>query len=94
MANPCFRILQPPSLARNATEPLSVSSSAASSEIVKWWVSDGDFLRTEARSEKLGIPELKVQLLRRTMTTLAQNMGSVNDIQAHLRHAKADTTAN
>jgi hypothetical protein len=52
-------------------------------------VSDGDFLRTEASSEKLGIPELKVQLLRRAMTTLAQNMGSVKDIQAHLRHAKA-----
>jgi hypothetical protein len=45
-------------------------------------VSDGDFLRTEASSEKLGIPELKVQLLRRAMTTLAQNMGSVKDIQA------------
>ncbi|WP_433970435.1 hypothetical protein [Tunturiibacter gelidiferens] len=28
------------------------------------------------------------------MATQAQNMGSVKDIQAHLRHAKADTTAN
>jgi hypothetical protein len=28
------------------------------------------------------------------MATLAQKMGSVKDIQAHLRHAKADTTAN
>jgi hypothetical protein len=28
------------------------------------------------------------------MATQAQSMGSVKDIQAHLRHAKADTTAN
>ena len=28
------------------------------------------------------------------MATLAQKKGSVKDIQAHLRHAKADTTAN
>ena len=32
--------------------------------------------------------------MRRTMATRAQSMGSVKDIQAHLRHAKADTTAN
>jgi hypothetical protein len=34
------------------------------------------------------------QVLRRTTATLAQKKGSVKDIQAHLRHAKADTTAN
>jgi hypothetical protein len=28
------------------------------------------------------------------MATLAQRMGSVRDIQAHLRHSKTDTTAN
>ena len=28
------------------------------------------------------------------MATLAQRKGSVKDIQAHLRHSKADTTAN
>ena len=28
------------------------------------------------------------------MATQAQKMGSVKDIQAHLRHARADTTAN
>jgi ABC-type transport system involved in Fe-S cluster assembly fused permease/ATPase subunit len=28
------------------------------------------------------------------MATQAQKMGSVKDIQAHLRHSKADTTAN
>ena len=45
-------------------------------------------------AEKLGIPKLNFQILRRTMATQAQSMGSVKDIQAHLRHAKADTTAN
>ena len=34
------------------------------------------------------------QVLRRTMATLAQGKGSAKDIQAHLRHAKVDTTAN
>ena len=28
------------------------------------------------------------------MATQAQSMGSVKDIQAHLRHARPDTTAN
>lgn len=46
------------------------------------------------RAEKLGIPNLNFKILRRTIATLAQSMGSVKDIQAHLRHAKADTTAN
>ena len=45
-------------------------------------------------AEKLGIPILNFQILRRTMATRAQKMGSVKDIQAHLWHAKADTTAN
>ena len=45
-------------------------------------------------AEKLGIPKLNFQVMRRTMATQAQSMGSVKDIQAHLRHAKADTTAN
>ena len=45
-------------------------------------------------AEKLGLPKLNFQVLRRTMATLAQNKGSVKDIQAHLRHSKADTTAN
>jgi integrase len=45
-------------------------------------------------AEKLGLPKLNFQILRRTMATQAQSMGSVKDIQAHLRHAKADTTAN
>jgi integrase len=45
-------------------------------------------------AKKLGLPKLNFQVLRRTMATLAQKKGSVKDIQAHLRHAKADTTAN
>jgi integrase len=45
-------------------------------------------------AERLEIPKLNFQILRRTMATQAQSMGSVKDIQAHLRHAKADTTAN
>ena len=45
-------------------------------------------------AERLGIEKLNFQILRRTMATQAQNMGSVKDIQAHLRHARPDTTAN
>ena len=45
-------------------------------------------------AEQLGLPKLNFQVMRRTMATQAQSMGSVKDIQAHLRHAKADTTAN
>jgi len=45
-------------------------------------------------AERLDLPKLNFQILRRTMATQAQTMGSVKDIQAHLRHAKADTTAN
>ena len=45
-------------------------------------------------AENLGLPKLNFQVMRRTMATQAQSMGSVKDIQSHLRHAKADTTAN
>ena len=45
-------------------------------------------------AEELGIPKLNFQVLRRTMATRAQNLGSVKDIQSHLRHSRADTTAN
>ena len=45
-------------------------------------------------AEMLGLPKLNFQVMRRTMATQAQGMGSVKDIRAHLRHAKADTTAN
>jgi integrase len=33
-------------------------------------------------------------VIRRTIATRAQNLGSVKDIQSHLRHSRADTTAN
>ncbi|HWB32932.1 MAG TPA: tyrosine-type recombinase/integrase [Acidobacteriaceae bacterium] len=63
---------------------------------------DGGVMRVDNYRERvlkpfavqLGLPRLNFQILRRTMATQAQNMGSVKDIQAHLRHAKADTTAN
>jgi len=45
-------------------------------------------------AEALGIPKLNFQVMRRTMATQAQKMGSVKDIQAHLRHSRPDTTAN
>ena len=45
-------------------------------------------------ADGLGIPKLNFQVLRRTMATRAQNLGSVKDIQSHLRHSRADTTAN
>jgi integrase len=42
----------------------------------------------------LGIPKLNFQVIRRTIATRAQSLGSVKDIQSHLRHSRADTTAN
>jgi integrase len=45
-------------------------------------------------AEALGIERLNFQILRRTMATQAQSMGSVKDIQSHLRHSRPDTTAN
>jgi integrase len=63
---------------------------------------DGGFMDTanyrfrvlKPLAERLGIEKLNFQIMRRTMATQAQNMGSVKDIQAHLRHSRADTTAN
>jgi len=45
-------------------------------------------------ADELRIPKLNFQVLRRTIATRAQNLGSVKDIQSHLRHSRADTTAN
>ena len=45
-------------------------------------------------AEKLGLPKLNFQVLRRTMATLAQTKGGVKDVQGVLGHAKADTTVN
>jgi integrase len=63
---------------------------------------DGGFMDTsnyrsrilKPLADELGIPKLNFQVLRRTMATRAQNLGSVKDIQSHLRHSRADTTAN
>jgi integrase len=44
--------------------------------------------------KKLNLPALNFQVLRRTFTTLAQNTGSVKDLQTQLRHKTADTTVN
>ena len=43
-------------------------------------------------AEKIGIPGLTFQALRRTFATLIQRKGSVKDVQAQLRHADAATT--
>jgi integrase len=45
-------------------------------------------------AEKLGLPKLNFQVLRRTVATLAQTKGSVKDVQGILGHSKADTTVN
>jgi integrase len=45
-------------------------------------------------ADSLGILKLNFQVIRRTIATRAQSLGSVKDIQSHLRHSRADTTAN
>ena len=45
-------------------------------------------------ADSLGIPKLNFQVIRRTIARRAQSLGSVKDIQSHLRHSRADTTAN
>jgi len=45
-------------------------------------------------ADDLKLPKLNFQVLRRSTATQAQRLGSVKDIQAHLRHSRADTTAN
>jgi len=63
---------------------------------------DGGFIDTsnyrervlKPLGESVGIEKLNFQVIRRTIATRAQNLGSVKDIQSHLRHSRADTTAN
>jgi integrase len=63
---------------------------------------DGGFMGTanyrsrvlKPLADSLGIPKLNFQVIRRTIATRAQSLGSVKDIQSHLRHSRADTTAN
>lgn len=39
-------------------------------------------------------PAAEWVVIRRPIATRAQGLGSVKDIQSHLRHSRADTTAN
>jgi integrase len=63
---------------------------------------DGGFIDTsnyrsrvlKPLADSLGIQKLNFQVIRRTIATRAQSLGSVKDIQSHLRHSRADTTAN
>jgi integrase len=63
---------------------------------------DGGFIDTsnyrnrvlKPLGNSLGMPKLNFQVIRRTIATRAQSLGSVKDIQSHLRHSRADTTAN
>lgn len=63
---------------------------------------DGGFIDTSNHRERVlkplgesvDIDKLNFQVIRRTIATRAQNLGSVKDIQSHLRHSRADTTAN
>ena len=43
-------------------------------------------------AERLGLPKLTFQVIRRTIATLAQHLGSVKDVQGLLRHMRAPTT--
>jgi len=44
-------------------------------------------------ADELKLPKLTFQVIRRSIATLAQTMGSVKDIQGILRHSSASTTA-
>jgi integrase len=44
--------------------------------------------------EALKLPKVNFQVLSRTIATRAQKLRSVKDVQSHLRHSRADTTAN
>jgi hypothetical protein len=43
-------------------------------------------------AERLGLPKLTFQVIRRTIATLGQHLGSVKDAQCLLRHMRAPTT--
>ncbi|WP_052201061.1 hypothetical protein [Terriglobus sp. TAA 43] len=63
---------------------------------------DGGFIDTsnyrkrvlKPLGESVGIEKLNFQVIRRTIATRARHLGSVKDIQSHLRHSRADATAN
>jgi integrase len=43
---------------------------------------------------RLGLPNLTFQIIRRTIATLGQTMGTIKDLQGVLRHARLPTTGN
>jgi integrase len=43
-------------------------------------------------AKELGLPKLTFQVIRRTMATLAKDMGHVKDIQGMMRHSRLATT--
>ena len=45
-------------------------------------------------AEELEFPKLTFQVIRRTIATLAQKMGSSKDVQGFMRHETTDTTEN
>ncbi len=45
-------------------------------------------------AEELELPKLTFQVIRRTIATLAQKMGSSKDVQGFMRHETTDTTEN
>jgi len=45
-------------------------------------------------AEELELPKLTFQVIRRTIATLAQELGSSKDVQGFMRHETTDTTEN
>jgi hypothetical protein len=45
-----------------------------------------------AVAEELGLPKLTFQVIRRTIATLAQKIGTVKDVQGLIRHSRAAMT--
>ena len=45
-------------------------------------------------AEELELPKLTFQVIRRTIATLAQKLGSSKDVQGFMRHETTDTTEN
>lgn len=95
---PSIRILKPPKQETAKAAPNEVVSPDAFifPNSRRGFMDTGNYRNRVLKplAERLEIPKLNFQILRRTMATRAQSMGSVKDIQAHLRRAKADTTAN
>lgn len=54
----------------------------------------GERQRDEAAAEELKLPKLTFQVLRRSIATLAQQKGSLKDVQGILGHDKIETTGN